>query len=121
MIFPPHWRVAFKSKCPCCGEGDLYKSKQSLTLRDQCSACGLDFTRNDSADGPAVFLIFLLGFFIVPVAVWIDFQYHWPMWLHLFIWPLLMAMLAALLLRPLKSLVIGIQYHHRATDWDDPA
>lgn len=120
MTLPPHWRVALRSKCPRCGEGDLYQSSHSLTLRSSCSSCGLDFSKNDSADGPAVFLIFLLGFLIVPIAVIIDFKYQWPMWVHLFIWPLLMALMAALLLRPLKSFVIGLQYHHRATDWDEP-
>jgi uncharacterized protein (DUF983 family) len=119
MNIPPYWRVALQLKCPRCGEGDLYSRKLSFTLRQSCSSCGLDFSKNDSADGPAVFLIFLLGFLIVPIAVIADFKYHWPMLIHLLVWPLVMAGMAALLLPPLKSLVIAIQYHHRAIDWDE--
>jgi uncharacterized protein (DUF983 family) len=87
-------------------------------LRNHCPSCGLDFTKNDSADGPAVFLMFILGFLFVPLAVIIDFQYHWEFWLHMLVWPLVMGIIIILLLRPLKSLVIAIQYRYRQTDWD---
>lgn len=97
----------------------MYKGRYSLTLLPRCPSCGLDYTKNDSADGPAVFLIFLLGFLIVPFAIIIDFKYGWPMWAHVIVWPSLMILMAALLLRPLKSFVIGLQYFHRATDWDE--
>lgn len=119
MKLPPHWRVALSSKCPRCCEGDLYSRPFSLTLRPVCESCGLDLSKNDSADGPAVFLIFLLGFLIVPIAVIADLKYHWSMMAHIIVWPLLMVLMAGLLLRPLKSLVIAIQFHHRATDWDE--
>ena len=118
MKIPPHWRKAFQCKCPACGEGDLYIAKQSITLHKSCASCGLDLSKNDSADGPAVFLIFLLGFLIVPLAVIVDFKYHWSLWLHLFVWAGLMLGITLCLLRPLKSFVIALQYHHRKTDWD---
>jgi uncharacterized protein (DUF983 family) len=115
---PSHWQRALRCKCPRCGEGNLYQSSYGLTVNSMCSYCHLDFLKNDSADGPAVFLIFLLGFLIVPIAVIVDFHYHWPIKTHLFVWSSLMVIMTVLLLRPLKSFVIGIQFHHRRSDWD---
>jgi uncharacterized protein (DUF983 family) len=119
MNLPPHWHRAFHCKCPACGLGDIYQSNYSITLKSSCPSCGLDLSKNDSADGPAVFLIFVLGFLIVPLAVIVDFKYHWSLWMHLIIWSGLMLGITLLTLRPLKAFVIALQYRHRKTDWDD--
>lgn len=104
-------------KCPQCHEGDLYKSRFDLTLRNTCDVCGLDLAKNDSADGPAVFLIFFLGALIVPLALLADHLYTWPVWLHGLIWGILTLLLILVTLRPVKAYIIALQFKHRPRDW----
>jgi len=59
--------AALGCKCPRCGRGALFKG--FLTVADRCTACDLDLSEVDSGDGPAVFLIFILGFTVVPGLV----------------------------------------------------
>lgn len=108
---------ALRCKCPACQHGDLYKPGLSLDLRDKCGECGLDLSKNDSADGPAVLLIFLLGFLFVPVALFVDARFEPALWVHALVWgPLLLgATLGGL--RPLKSYVIALQYKHTPDSW----
>jgi len=110
-------KLGLSCKCPKCGKGDLYKSRFDLTLRSTCQSCGLDLAKNDSADGPAVFLMFILGFSIVPLALWVDALYHWPVWLHGLIWGVLTLFLIVGTLRPIKAYIIALQYKHRPNDW----
>lgn len=112
---------SFKCKCPRCGQGDLFKPGfLNLNLNETCSSCGLDLAKNDSADGPAVFLIFILGFLIVPLALLTDSIFQLPIWVHLFLWtPLCLGIIFGLL-KPIKSLVISLQWQHRASDWEPP-
>jgi uncharacterized protein (DUF983 family) len=114
----PLMRRAFKQKCPRCHLGNLYKPGLSLDLQDHCSHCGLDFTRNDSADGPAVFLIFVLGFLMVPAALIVEFTLYPPLWVHAVIWPVIIVAMIVGSLRPLKSYIIALQYKYRPEDWD---
>lgn len=125
MIFPialmtrDLLKTGWRCKCPKCREGDLYQPGFTLTMRSRCASCGLDFTRSDSADGPAVFLIFVLGFLLVPLALWTDHVLGWPLWLHGIIWGVLALALTVGSLRPLKAYVIALQYRHRASDWGE--
>ncbi len=89
-----------------------------MDLRDKCTDCGLDFTKNDSADGPAVFLIFILGFLLVPLALILDAHYHWSLWLHAAIWTTVAIIMTLGALRPLKAYIIALQFKHRPTDWE---
>ncbi len=112
-------RLGLACKCPRCGEGDLYLSRYSLTLRDKCAKCGLDLSKNDSADGPAVFLIFILGFALVPAALALDAWLEPPLWAHAILWTAIALGLTLGALRPLKAYIIALQYKHRASDWED--
>ena len=111
-------KLGWQCKCPKCGTGDLYKSRFDLTLKSTCDNCGLDLAKNDSADGPAVFLIFVLGFLIVPLALLADFLFAWPIWLHGLIWTLITLILIVVTLRPIKAYIIALQFKHRPNDWN---
>ena len=111
-------RLGWHCKCPKCKDGDIYKSGLTLTLRDRCENCGLDLSKNDSADGPAVFLIFILGFALVPIALALDAVFSWPLWLHAILWTAVALVLTLGTLRPLKAYIIALQYKHRASDWE---
>ncbi len=112
-------KVGWACKCPACQKGDIYKSKTSLDLREECPNCGLDLKNNDSADGPAVFLIFILGAALVPIALITDAAFSWPLWLHAIIWGALALGLTLGSLRPLKAYIIALQYKHRRSDWKE--
>ena len=103
--------------CPKCGIGNLYPSFFNLTLKDTCSSCGLDLAKNDSADGPAVFLIFVLGTLLVPMALIFDHYISPPLWVHACLWGIIAISLTLGMLKPLKALIIYLQYKHRKSDW----
>lgn len=111
-------RDAWRCRCPRCREGSLFRPGfLTLSLKERCEVCGLDLARNDSADGPAVFLIFILGFALVPLALLAEFAFHWPLWLHIAVWSVLTLGLTVGSLRPLKAYIIGLQFKHRPGDW----
>lgn len=110
-------KTALACKCPKCGQGDLYRSRYSLSLNDRCAVCGFPAARNDSADGPAVFLIFILGFILVPLALLFDALVSPPLWVHAVLWGGLALGLTLGSLKPLKAYIIALQCKHRPSDW----
>jgi uncharacterized protein (DUF983 family) len=101
-------------KCPRCGQGKLFKG--FLTIAPACERCGLDFGFTDAGDGPAVFIILIAGFVVVFIALIIEVKYDPPLWFEALI-SVPMVLAATLLpLRSTKSLLISLQYHHRASE-----
>jgi len=103
-------------KCPRCGAGPLFDG--FLAVRSECPTCGLDLSQHDSGDGPAVFVIFILGFLVVPLAIWLEFTVAPPLWVHAVLWSVVILGGALALLRPLKAIMVGLQYKHRSTSTD---
>lgn len=101
-------------RCPACGKGRLFRG--FLELRPRCENCGLDFAFADSGDGPAVFIILLGGLIVVFAALVVEFTYHPPYWVHAALWVPLVLAVTLLPLRPMKGLMIALQYHHRAAE-----
>ena len=116
-----HWddlKIGLRCRCPKCATGDIFPSSFSLSLKDVCDSCGLDLSKNDNADGPAVFLIFILGFLLVPLALVLDFRFEIPLWGHAVGWTFVTLGLTLGGLRPLKAYIMALQYHHRPRDWE---
>lgn len=101
-------------KCPRCGQGALFDG--FLGLRASCPVCGLDYAKADSGDGPAVFVIFIVGFLAVAVAFVARFVWYAPIWLAFLISAGLAVILILALLRPLKATLIALQYAHKAAE-----
>jgi uncharacterized protein (DUF983 family) len=101
-------------RCPRCGRGALFAGY--LTVAERCTSCGLDLRKADSGDGPAVFIIFILGFLIVPLALLFEAVVEPPLWLHMVIWPPVVLVGALALLRPMKGVLIALQYHFKASE-----
>ncbi|KMO29858.1 membrane protein, partial [Methylobacterium tarhaniae] len=76
--------VGLRGRCPRCGEGHLFKG--FLSFRPACEVCGLDFRFIDSADGPAFFVMSIVGIVVVALAMWVEFAYEPPMWVHALLW-----------------------------------
>jgi uncharacterized protein (DUF983 family) len=101
-------------RCPCCGRGRLFQG--FLTLRPRCEYCGLDFSFVDSADAPAFFIMFFSGFIVAGSALAVEILYAPPYWVHAMLWVPLILITTLLPLRPVKGLLIGLQYHHKAAE-----
>lgn len=99
-------------RCPRCGRGKLYRG--FLKVAERCPACGLDLSGADAADGPAVFIIFILGALVVPMALLTEAWFAPPLWVHMVLWGPLILLGAVALLRPFKAIMVAIQYRHRA-------
>ncbi|MCR9215081.1 MAG: DUF983 domain-containing protein [Proteobacteria bacterium] len=106
------FRSGLTCKCPVCGKGKLFKG--FLEVRENCPECGQDFSEVNSGDGPAVFIIFIVGFVVVGLAFWTEFTFSPPYWLQLTIWLPTIFILSIGLLRPAKSLLIALQFKHKA-------
>ncbi len=100
--------------CPRCGKGRLFRG--FLTLRPRCDACGLDYGFADAGDGPAVFIMFLAGFIVVGAALVTEIVYQPPYWVHAVLWLPLIVLVTIGPLRPVKGLMIALQYHHKAEE-----
>jgi uncharacterized protein (DUF983 family) len=88
-----------------------------LALAPRCDICQLDFGKADSGDGPAVFLIFILGALAVLLAYFLLYVFALPEWIS---WLILVVGViggALLLLRPAKAVMVALQYRHRAGEF----
>ena len=103
-------QAALGCRCPRCGEGKIFAGL--LTVRNACPVCGLDLSSEDAGDGPAVFVIFVLGAIAVGLAAWMEIEFEPPIWVHLAVLTPLILGGAILLLRPLKAYMIALQYRH---------
>jgi len=91
-----------------------------LTIAPRCAHCDLDFSASDSGDGPAVFVIFIVGPIVTGLAIWFEFTFEPPMWLHLVLWiPAILAGSIALL-RPFKAMLVALQYRNKAGEDGTP-
>ncbi|WP_417514389.1 DUF983 domain-containing protein [Minwuia sp.] len=111
--FVSPFRAGFTCRCPRCGEGRLFDG--FLGIASQCDVCDLDYAKVDSGDGPAIFVIFIIGAIAAALALHVEFTYAPALWVHpLYLVPLVVGG-SLLLLRPAKALLIALQYRNRAT------
>src|ERR1700744_6279545 len=100
--------------CPRCRQGKLFQG--FLTLRPRCDGCGLDYDFADAGDGPAVFIMFLAGAIVVAAALVTEVLYQPPFWVHAVLWLPLIFIVTLGPLRPMKGVMIALQFHHRAAE-----
>lgn len=106
--------TGLKGRCPRCGKGHLFKG--FLTLSPSCEVCGLDFSFANTGDGPAFFVMSIVGISVVGLALWVEFTYEPPIWLHIVMWFALSGVLSLALVRPLKGVLAALQFHHKAEE-----
>jgi uncharacterized protein (DUF983 family) len=117
---PSPLHTALHCKCPRCGRGELYQGTSffNLDLVAACSACHYPIGKSDNADGPAVALIFILGTLLVPLAFLLEVLIHPPLWVHAIIWSIITLLITIGALKPLKALVISLNFKYRTPDND---
>ncbi|HUE65563.1 MAG TPA: DUF983 domain-containing protein [Rhizomicrobium sp.] len=113
MTIAPNTSVAIlKGLCPRCGQGPLFDGY--IALKNQCPACGLDYAIFDAGDGPMVFGILIVGAIVCGLALWVEFTFQPPLWVHAVLWLPLICILTAIFLRLSKSALLVLQYKHKA-------
>ena len=109
---PSPYVTGVLGRCPRCGGGKMFAG--FLELAPRCEACGLDFSFADAGDGPAVIVTLLAGFIVVGAALVVEVKYEPPMWLHLAIFLPLTLVVCLGMLRPLKGVLVSLQYRNKA-------
>jgi uncharacterized protein (DUF983 family) len=90
--------------------------KTYLGFAPKCGACGVSFERADAGDGPAFFVMFLVGILITPPVLIVQVLFDPPAWVHLLIWAPVIILVSLALLRPLKSLLFALQWKNQAEE-----
>lgn len=113
MREPAPIAAALSGACPRCGARSLFGSW--VGFAPKCRACGLDFSSFNVGDGPAAFLILVIGAVLVTAALLVDGAWTPPWWVHLIWIPIGLAM-TIYGLRFGKALLLGQEYRHRARE-----
>jgi uncharacterized protein (DUF983 family) len=90
--------------------------KGLLAFSDGCFACGADFRDEDAGDGPAVFVIFITGIFIVPMALAFHMLLDPPMVVTLLLWGTIIFVASLWLLRLMRGVMFAIAWQRRARE-----
>ncbi len=115
MREPSPGAVALRGLCPRCAARTLYKGLASFTPK--CRACGLDFVGFNVGDGPAAFLVLVIGALVTGLAIWLELAAEPPFWVHILLWLPLTAIAVVGSLRFAKGLLLALEYRNRAHEW----
>ena len=103
-------RAGLLCRCPRCGQGKLFAG--FLKVVDRCAVCGTDFTRLNTGDGAAVFIMQISGGISTFLALAIQITFQPPVWVLLGLAVPLVLALSFGLMRPGKGLMIALQMRH---------
>ena len=107
-------KYGLRCRCPECGTGRLFKG--FLTLAPKCEVCGLDYSFADPADGPAFFVMMIMGVPATAFGVWFELAFEPAVWLHLVTTLPFMLLTCVPPIRPLKGMLVASQYVHKAEE-----
>ena len=110
--------VALRGRCPRCGQGRLFEGY--LTVAKSCNVCGLKYAGHDTGDGPAFFIMLPLCLLVAGAALVFELTVSPPIWIHAVLWPVVIALIVGFSLRPVKAVMIALQYRHRDVERYDP-
>lgn len=105
--------ASIEGLCPGCGAATLFEGPVRFAPR--CGACGLDFASYNVGDGPAAFLILIVGAIVATSAILIDQAFSPPWWVHA-IWLPIGAALTVYGLRLGKAALLYQEHKHRARE-----
>jgi uncharacterized protein (DUF983 family) len=106
--------AGLRGRCPRCGEGRLFAG--AFKLAERCGRCDLDYAFADAGDGPVVFVILIVGFVVVGLALWAEVSFGLPLWLHFLLWIPLAVALSLVVLRLSKGVLVTLQFRNRAAE-----
>jgi uncharacterized protein (DUF983 family) len=101
-------------RCPQCGQGKVFQGYLKLATR--CSVCGADFAKADAGDGPAVFVVLIVGAIVTPLLFVLQFAFAMAWWLAALITMAAAIGLCLALLPPFKATLFALQWKHKASE-----
>ena len=104
---------AILGACPGCGQAPLFQGPVQFVSK--CRACGLDLDSFNVGDGPAAFLILIVGAILTVSAVVVDLSTSPPWWVHLVWIPIGLALTLGGL-RVAKAFLVAQEYAQRAKE-----
>jgi uncharacterized protein (DUF983 family) len=104
---------AVRGQCPRCAAPGLFKGW--VRFAPKCRKCGLDFESFNVGDGPAAFLILIVGAIVTVGAITLELSAAPPFWVHL-IWVPIATALTLYGLRLGKAWLLAQEYRHRARE-----
>ncbi len=87
-----------------------------LRFRDTCAVCGANFKAADAGDGPAVFVILVVGAIVAPLLIILQVGLNLADWLALTITMVTAIVLCIAFLPPFKSTLFALQWKHKARE-----
>ncbi|MCJ2128955.1 DUF983 domain-containing protein [Methylobacterium sp. E-045] len=111
---PPAVPTGLRCRCPRCGKGAMFDG--FLTFRPSCEVCGLDYSNFNSGDGPAFFVMSIVGIVVVGLALWLEITFEPPIWVHALVAITLSVGLSLALVRPLKGMLAALQFANKAEE-----
>ncbi len=109
---PSAIRAALFGLCPDCGARTLFAG--ITRFANDCHGCGLKFSNYNVGDGPAAFLIMIVGTLMVAGAAVLQVAVSPPWWVHVTIWLPLTVGLTLGLLRLAKAVLLIIEHRKQA-------
>lgn len=100
--------------CPECGGRTLFDGPARFAPR--CTSCGLDNSQFNVGDGPAAFLTMIIGTLVVGLAIWLEFTWQPPFWVHIVLWVPLVVGLTLWGLRVSKAALLAAEYRRKARE-----
>jgi uncharacterized protein (DUF983 family) len=110
---PSSLAAGVSGSCPRCGAHTLFRNWVGFSK--SCRSCGLDFSSFNVGDGPAAFLILIVGAIVVVGALVLDAEVEPPWWVHL-VWVPVATVLTIGGLRLAKGWLLAQEYKHRARE-----
>jgi len=110
----PLVRAALSACCPRCETGPLFDSW--VGFAPKCRACGLDFAAFNVGDGPAAFLILIVGGLVTALALMLQLAADPPFWVHILLWVPLISLLVVFCLRLSKAALLILEYRNKARE-----
>jgi uncharacterized protein (DUF983 family) len=115
------WRQAmargFRGQCPACGEGRLFRAFLKPTA--SCESCSEAYEDRHRVDDFAAYVvIFIVSHLTIPLFLYADSDVHWPLWIHMVLWPSLVLVLSVALIQPVKGALIAQQWAMRLHGFD---
>lgn len=113
MIAPTLAGASLTGLCPRCGAKGLFDGP--VRFAPSCGSCGLDFQSFNVGDGPAAFLILIVGAIVAVSAILVDQAFAPAWWVHA-IWLPVGIVLTLGGLRIGKAALLFQAYAHQARE-----
>jgi uncharacterized protein (DUF983 family) len=114
LVFHSLVRATIAARCPRCETGPLFDGWVRFAPR--CRACGLELDQFNVGDGPAAFLILIVGGLVTALALFLQLAASPPFWVHILLWVPITTALVIWCLRLSKAALLILEYRNKARE-----